>query len=343
MEKVFKISSKSLIISISLVFLSFLLSIGLGAAKIPPGEIIDLFVYNFLENQGQIEINKINQIIIFEWRLPRFCLGFLVGASLAIAGCGFQGVFKNPLADPFLLGSAAGAGLGVTLIIVYNINFSFFIINSVQIGAFIGALGAVICAAFISINAGKTIPSLLLAGVATAAFLTSCQTYFMHKYYSSMQEIYSWIIGRLLTSGWDEVITITPYFLICFLIIYLFRKELDLLRLSEDEARMLGGNPNITYFIVLTASSLLTAVAVSLSGLIAFVGLVIPHIVRLTVSSSYRVMIPLSALVGGAFLTFADTFSRIVISPAELPIGIVTAFIGAPFFAFLLKASKGSF
>ena len=211
------------------------------------------------------------------------------------------------------------------------------------IGAFIGALGAVMCAAFISINAGKTIPSLLLAGVATAAFLTSCQTYFMHKYYSSMQEIYSWIIGRLLTSGWDEVITITPYFSICFLIIYLFRKELDLLRLSEDEARMLGGNPNITYFIVLTASSLLTAVAVSLSGLIAFVGLVIPHIVRLTVSSSYRVMIPLSALVGGAFLTFADTFSRIVISPAELPIGIVTAFIGAPFFAFLLKASKGSF
>ena len=138
-------------------------------------------------------------------------------------------------------------------------------------------------------------------------------------------------------------ISITPYFLICFLIIYLFRKELDLLRLSEDEAKMLGGNPSITYFVVLTASSLLTAVAVSLSGLIAFIGLVIPHIVRLTVSSSYRVIIPLSALVGGAFLTFADTFSRIVISPAELPIGIVTAFIGAPFFAFLLKASKGSF
>ena len=125
MEKVFKISSKSLIISISLVFLSFLLSIGLGAAKIPPWEIINLFIYYFSENQGQIEINKINQIIIFEWRLPRFCLGFLVGASLAIAGCGFQGVFKNPLADPFLLGSAAGAGLGVTLIIVYNINFLF--------------------------------------------------------------------------------------------------------------------------------------------------------------------------------------------------------------------------
>ena len=122
MEKVFKISSKSLIISISLVFLSFLLSIGLGAVKIPPWEIINLFIYYFSENQGQIEINKINQIIIFEWRLPRFCLGFLVGASLAIAGCGFQGVFKNPLADPFLLGSAAGAGLGVTLIIVYNLS-----------------------------------------------------------------------------------------------------------------------------------------------------------------------------------------------------------------------------
>ena len=158
-----------------------------------------------------------------------------------------------------------------------------------------------------------------------------------------MQEIYSWIIGRLLTSGWEDVITILPYFTVCFIIIFLFRKELDLLRLSEDEAKMLGGNPRRTYFIVLTAASLLTAVAVSLSGLIAFVGLVIPHILRLTVSSSYRIIIPLSALVGGSFLTIADTFSRTVISPSELPIGIVTAFIGAPFFAFLLKASKGSF
>ena len=172
MEKVFKISTKSLIISILLVFSSFLLSIGMGAVKIPPSEIVNLFFYYFSDSQGQIEINKINQIIIFDWRLPRFCLGFLVGASLAIAGCGFQGVFKNPLADPFLLGSAAGAGLGVTLVIVYDINFSFFIINSIQIGAFIGALGAVMCAAFISINAGKTMPSLLLAGVATADFLT---------------------------------------------------------------------------------------------------------------------------------------------------------------------------
>ena len=142
---------------------------------------------------------------------------------------------------------------------------------------------------------------------------------------------------------WEDVITILPYFTVCFVIIFVFRKELDLLRLSEDEAKMLGGNPRRTYFIVLTASSLLTAVAVSLSGLIAFVGLVIPHILRLTVSSSYRIIIPLSALVGGSFLTIADTFSRTVISPSELPIGIVTAFIGAPFFAFLLKASKGSF
>ncbi len=343
MEKVFKFSNKSIIFSVILVLVSLIISVSIGAAEISTDEIVGIFLREILGYQSNTEINNINKIIVLEWRLPRFCLGFLVGASLAIAGCGFQGVFKNPLADPFLLGSAAGAGLGVTLVIVNDLNYSFGIINSVQLGAFIGALGAVICAAFISISAGKSIASLLLAGIATAAFLTACQTYLMHKYYSSMQEIYSWIIGRLLTSGWEDVITILPYFTVCFIIIFLFRKELDLLRLSEDEAKMLGGNPRRTYFIVLTASSLLTAVAVSLSGLIAFVGLVIPHILRLTVSSSYRIIIPLSALVGGSFLTIADTFSRTVISPSELPIGIVTAFIGAPFFAFLLKASKGSF
>lgn len=342
MDRVFTLPKTALLICICLVFLSGTISICLGAIEIPPLEILNYLVGLALGQDQELIISEINKVIILEWRLPRFFLGLLVGASLAVAGAGFQGVFRNPLADPFLLGSAAGAGLGATLVIVSNINISFIFIESVQVGAFLGALGAVLCAAAISTSAGKTPASLLLAGIATAAFLTACQTYLMQRNFLSIQEIYGWLIGRLLTSGWTEVLTLAPYFFICFILIYGFGKELDLLRLSQDEARSLGGNPTRTHIVVISCSTLMTAVAVSLSGLIAFVGLVIPHIIRLTVSSSYRVIIPLSALAGGAFLSLADTFSRTIIAPAELPIGVITAFLGAPFFAFLLRLSRGT-
>ncbi len=342
MDKVFTVPKRTLLLYTFLVILSGILSICLGAAKIPPIESLK-YLSDLMLGRGQDpNISEINRIIVLEWRLPRFCLGFLVGASLAVAGAGFQGIFRNPLADPFLLGSAAGAGLGATLVIVTGINLSLGFIDTVQLGAFLGALGAVLCAATISSSAGKTPASLLLAGVATAAFLTACQTYIMQRNFLSIQEIFGWLIGRLLTSGWTEVLTLAPYFVACFILIYALSKELDLLRLSDEEARSLGGNPNRTYIVVIICATLMTAVAVSLSGLIAFVGLVIPHIIRLTVSSSYRVIIPLSALAGGSFLTLADTFSRMAIAPAELPIGVITAFLGAPFFAFLLRLSKGT-
>ena len=287
-------------------------------------------------------MSDVNKTIITDWRLPRFCLGFLVGASLAVAGAGFQGVFRNPLADPFLLGSAAGASLGATLVIVSRWDFSLGYISSVQIGAFLGAIGAVLCASAISSSAGRTPSSLLLAGVATAAFLTALQTFLMQRNFLAIPEIYGWLMGRLLTSGWLDVFTITPYFLISYIAIYFCSRELDLLRLTEDEARSLGGFPKSTKLIVIFCASLMTAAAVSISGLIAFVGLVIPHIIRLIISTSYRVIVPLSALTGGAFLSLADTFSRTIIAPAELPIGVITAFLGAPFFALLLRLSKGT-
>ena len=342
MDKVFTIPKNALLICLFLVILSGITSVCMGAAQIPPIESLKYLLELVFGQDQNSGASNIDRIIVLEWRLPRFVLGMLVGASLAVAGAGFQGVFRNPLADPFLLGSAAGAGLGATLVIVTNVNLSFGFIDSVQMGAFLGALGAVLCAATISTSAGRTPASLILAGVATAAFLTACQTYIMQRNFLSIQEIFGWLIGRLLTSGWTEVLTLTPYFLVCFMLIYAFSKELDLLRLSEDEAKSLGGNPTLTYAVVITCSTLITAVAVSMSGLIAFVGLVIPHIVRLTVSSSYRVIIPLSALGGGAFLSLADTFSRTIIAPGELPIGVITAFLGAPFFAFLLRLSRGT-
>ena len=342
MKTLFRIPRLALIFSLLFLSSSALLAICLGAANIPILVILDFIIQIFSDDLEGSKLSEIEKTIILEWRLPRFALGALVGASLSVAGAGFQGVFRNPLADPFLLGSAAGAGLGATLIIVTGMEASFFFLGSVQFGAFSGALFAVLTAAIISSSAGRSTASLLLSGVAVAAFLTACQTYLMQKNFISIQEIYGWLIGRLLTSGWNEVLIILPYFLICFSIIYLYGRELDLLRLSEDEAKTLGGSPSQTKIVVISCASLMTAVAVSVSGLIAFVGLVIPHIIRLSVGSSYRIIIPLSAIVGGTFLSMADTFARVVVSPAELPIGVITAFLGAPFFVVILRLSRGS-
>ena len=342
MENIFRIPNLALIISLLLLALSGIGSVCLGAANIPVNSIFDFIIQICFGDWEKSSLSDIQETIILEWRLPRFVLGALVGASLSVAGSGFQGVFRNPLADPFLLGSAAGAGLGATLIIVSGLDISFLFLGSVQFGAFLGALVAVLAAAIVSSSAGRTTASLLLSGVAVAAFLTACQTYVMQRNFVSIQEIYGWLIGRLLTSGWTEVGIMFPYFLICFSVIYFFARELDLLRLSEDESKALGGHPLQTKIVVISCASLMTAVAVSVSGLIAFVGLVVPHVIRLAVGSSYRIIIPLSAIVGGAFLSSADTFARVIVAPAELPIGVITAFIGAPFFAIILRLSKGT-
>ena len=342
MKNIFRIPKLALIISLLALGCAAVGSVCFGAAKIPIMAIFEFILASLFGNGDGSSLSDVQKTIIMEWRLPRFILGALVGASLSVAGSGFQGVFRNPLADPFLLGSAAGAGLGATLIIVTDLDASFFFLGSIQFGAFLGALAAVLAAAIVSSSAGKTTASLLLSGVAVAAFLTACQTYLMQRNFISIQEIYGWLIGRLLTSGWSDVLIMLPYFLICFSIIYFYGKELDLLRLSEDESKALGGNPVQAKVVVISCASLMTAVAVSVSGLIAFVGLVIPHIIRLAVGSSYRIIIPLSAIVGGAFLASADTFARVIVAPAELPIGVITAFIGAPFFALILKLSKGS-
>lgn len=287
------------------------------------------------------ELTEMELVILWQWRFPRVILAFFVGASLAVSGAGFQGIFRNPLADPFLLGAAAGAGLGATFAMVSKIEFVFFNFDLVSFGAFGGALGATCLAVFVGRAAGNAPAALLLAGVATAAFLTACQTYIMQRNLMSLQEIYGWLIGRLSTSGWNEILVIAPYSVVGFFILFLHRRELDLLRLSEEEALSLGGHPKRTRIIIIIACALLTAISVSVSGLIAFVGIIVPHLIRLSFGYSYRLIIPLSILMGGGFLVLADIFARVLVAPAELPIGVITAFLGAPFFALILILSRG--
>lgn len=339
--KAFQLSLPLKVATIFCLLVALFSSLFIGVTPLRPSsvlvEILNIIpLLNLNSNLSELEAT-----ILWQWRLPRVFLGFFVGASLAVAGAGFQGIFRNPLADPFLLGSAAGAGLGATFVIILNMNSWATNFDFIPVGAFLGALGATIIATFIGRIAGNAPASLLLAGVATASFLTACQTYLMQRNLMTLQEIYGWLIGRISTSGWSEVSLIGPCSLLCFFILFLHRKELDLLRLSEDEAISLGGNPKRTRRVIIVTCSFLTAIAVSVSGLIAFVGIIVPHLVRLSMGHSYRLIIPFSFFLGGTFLVFTDIMARVAIAPAELPIGVITAFLGAPFFALILILARG--
>lgn len=288
-------------------------------------------------------LNDRQEAILWELRMPRVVLGILVGAMLAIAGGAYQGSFRNPLADPYLLGVAAGAGLGATLAIAYGPNGSDWPIDPIPVFAFAGGLVGVALAYMIgySVRVGRTAVTLILAGVAVAAFLTAIQTYLQQRESQTLREVYSWILGRLATVGWGEVLLIVPYVFLCSLVILGGRRLLDVLAVGDDEAGNLGIDPSKVRIVIVLAATLGTAAAVSVSGLIAFVGIIVPHTVRIIFGTSYRIVLPLSLVLGGAFLVFADLLARTLIAPGELPIGVITAFFGAPFFALVLKTSKG--
>jgi iron complex transport system permease protein len=281
--------------------------------------------------------------ILWELRAPRVVLGGLVGATLALAGAAYQGVFRNPLADPWLLGAAAGAGLGATLAIAYLPGFSDWAVDPVPLAAFAGALLGVAATYALGRSAARsrTATTLVLAGVAMASFLTALQTYVQQREADTLQQVYAWILGQLGTAGWDEVRLILPYVVVSGAAILLHRRLLDVLSVGDEEADALGVSSARIRLLVVIAASLGTAAAVAVSGLIAFVGIIVPHTVRLLLGSSYRVVLPLSVIFGAAFLVLTDLAARTAIAPAELPIGVITAFLGAPFFMIVLRRARG--
>lgn len=280
--------------------------------------------------------------ILYLVRLPRVVLGALVGTTLAVAGAAYQGVFRNPLADPYLLGVAAGAGLGATLAIVAG-GGSLGPIGLVPLTAFAGAVVGVLLTYGLGRTMGdRTATTLILAGVAVASFLTAVQTYVQQRNADTLREVYDWILGRLATSGWGEVRLLLPYAGLGLAVIFAHRRLLDVLAVGDREAASLGVSVSRVRILVVASATLATAAAVAVSGLIGFVGIIVPHTIRLLVGSSYRVLLPLSAIAGAAFLVAADLAARTVLSPSELPIGVVTAFLGAPFFVMVLRTSRRS-
>jgi len=286
-------------------------------------------------------LSPTEESILWDIRLPRVVLGALVGAMLAVAGASYQGVFRNPLADPYLLGVAAGAGLGATIAVVY-LPRGFGFKNALPPAAFLGAALAVAVAYAIGRSAGRGSggATLVLAGVTVASFFTAVQTFVQQQHTDTLQEVYSWILGRLPSSGWDDVEILLPYVAVAVAGILLHRRLLDVLSVGDEEAASLGVHVGRVRLAVVVCATVGTAAAVAVSGLIGFVGIIVPHAIRLVAGPSYRLLLPLSVLVGAGFLVLADVIARTALSPAELPIGVVTAFFGAPFFAVVLRTSR---
>ena len=286
-------------------------------------------------------ISSANWNIIWNIRLPRVVLAGIVGAMLSLAGASYQGVFRNPLVDPYLLGAAAGAGLGATLVFVYSrVATAEWIVDPLPLAAFLGALTAVFVTYTVGASFGGSALSLVLAGVAVAALATAVQQYLLLRNSDVIKEVYSWISGRVSTATWRDVRLVSPYVAVSAVVLLLHRRHLDVLRVGDEEASTLGAEVRRVRLVVVVAATLGTAAVVSVSGLIGFVGIMVPHLVRLLAGASYRRVLPLSLVVGAAFLILADIPGRVLEDGGETPIGVVTALLGAPMFIFVLRSRR---
>jgi len=316
------------------LLIACLLGVGFGPVNLNFESIVKtlLGLPNGLENE--------DRTLLLELRLPRVVLGALVGAALATSGAVYQSVFRNPLADPYLLGAASGAGLGATIAIT---NGGGNLHALLPIFAFLGGVLAVAATFLVAGRLFADPSTLLLAGIAVGSFATAFQTYLQQRNSAALRPVYSWILGELTVANWDVVKWAGFYIFIALFVLIRISKVLDALMLSDEEAYSLGVSPQKIRLIAVAAATLATATAVSASGLIGFVGIVVPHLVRgLTKRATNRSLLSI-AFVGAAFLVIADLGARTLLSPAELPIGVITAFVGAPFFLFVLRArNRGS-
>ena len=333
-----------LLAGIGAVLLAALVGVTTGPVSIPIGHVFRELLDRLPVVELESSLTATEKAIVWDIRAPRVALGLLVGALLAGSGAAYQGVFRNPLADPYLLGIAAGAGLGATIAIVTELPDAVAVIDPVPLAAFAGALVAVTTAGTLSVRRGRagSPATLILAGVAVANFFTAIQTFVQQQNSETLQQIFAWILGRLSTAGWVEVRLLLPYAVLCTIGMLLSVGALDVLAVGDEEASTLGLRPRTVRRLVLVVASLAAAAAVAVSGLIGFVGLVVPHAVRLVAGTSHRRVLPLSLLFGAAFLALADVAARTIQAPAELPIGVITAFIGAPFFLVILRRQLAS-
>ncbi|MCZ6635268.1 MAG: iron chelate uptake ABC transporter family permease subunit [bacterium] len=312
---------------------SGVLSLGIGTAPIPPHEVIHALLGK--ETPGATDA------IVRHIRLPRLTLAILVGAALAVAGVAMQGFFQNPMADPYIVGVSSGAALGATIAMVFHIDFWFAGLSAIPILAFAGALGTTFLVYALSLRGGRVpVGLLLLIGVSVGALAAAATSFLMIVGDEDTRLILFWILGSLSSRRWDHVVMVLPYVVLGILAIRLYARDLNVLLLGEETARHTGVDVEQVKRIVLTAAALLAAAAVSACGIVGFVGLIVPHLIRLLTGPDHRRLIPLSALAGSLLMVLADLLARLLIAPSEMPIGIVTAVLGCPFFLFLISRRR---
>ena len=279
--------------------------------------------------------------IVWQLRFPRIILAGLVGACLAASGATYQGLFRNPLADPYLIGVASGAGLGATIVILTSVPHYFHGFSLLPLAAFAGSLAAVTIAYIIARKSeGLHLTTLILAGVAIASLAGAATSFLMIRSDPDIRPLLAWLLGGFIGAQWEDVYVVLPYLVLGSLIMMAYGRIINMFQLNEDEAKQLGVSVEKTKIILIVIASLTTAAAVSVSGLIGFVGLIAPHAVRMVWGYDNRFLLPMAMLVGAGFLILADLVARTVLSPTELPVGVVTAFCGAPFFLYLLMRRK---
>jgi iron complex transport system permease protein len=328
--------------ALTLVFLliAILLSVAIGSVFIPPAD-LGRIIIGWLNRAAFSEPLKTFAFILTGIRLPRTALVLLTGAALGGSGAAYQGLFRNPLADPYLIGVASGAGLGAVLAMSVKWPYSFWGLMAVPVAAFIGALLTVFLVYALA-RVGKTVPTtnLILAGVAFGSFATAVMTCLMLRSTGELHRAIAWLSGGSSQAGWGPVLTVLPFLAIGLGVLLLSGHALNLLQFGDDQAQQMGLPVTRARTLILMAASLATAAAVSFSGIIGFIGLIVPHVMRMWFGADYRRLLPLSLIGGAGALLLADVIARSVMAPQELPVGIVTALVGAPFFLWVLRRAK---
>lgn len=317
----------------ALLVIALIISVGVGSVFISPAELLSAL---FRQDSTQTFTT-----ILWDIRLPRTVLIALVGAALSGSGAAYQGLFRNPLADPYLIGVASGAGLGAVLAMTFPQARSSFGLLAVPALAFFASLLTVLLVYFFArVDADVPTTHLILAGVSVSSFTGSLTSFLMLRSSGELRHALSWLLGGVSLVSWPSILALIPYLSIGLSALILSGHALNLLQFGDEQAMQMGLNTQRARIIIITASSLVTAAAVSFAGIIGFIGLIIPHIVRILFGSDYRRLIPLSILGGAGALLLADVLARVILAPQELPVGIVTALAGAPFFLWVLRRGK---
>jgi iron complex transport system permease protein len=324
-----------------LLIAALILSVAIGAVNIPPGTIARIILDTLpLPINAEI-MSDTMETIVLQLRLPHAILIAMAGAALAASGAGYQGLFQNPLADPYLIGVASGAGLGAVLAMSLNWPSNLLGFFSIPVAAFVGAaLTVIIVYRLARFGNILSTTNLILAGVAVGSFASALTSFIMLRSEGEIRRAIAWLLGGSTLSGWLPVIAALPYIIVSLIMLIAAGYALNVLQFGDEQAQQLGLPVERIKIWIIIAASLATATAVAFTGVIGFVGLIVPHMIRILWGPDYRQLIPLSILAGATTLLIADLLARIIFAPQEIPIGVITALAGAPFFLWILRRSQ---